>query len=152
MNCRHTDFQSVALPTELPRHHTFPKKLKIRALECLNRVQLLDKAYDKTADLSGGQKQRVGIARAIMQRPSLLLADEPISNLDPMIAYDVMTLLKDISMRDGIPVICNLHQVDFALQFADRIICLVEGENILEKPSVELSSEIIYQAYRMGKR
>jgi phosphonate transport system ATP-binding protein len=108
----------------------------------------LDKAYDRAGDLSGGQKQRAGIARAIMQQPLVILADEPISNLDPMIAYDILTLLKDICVSDGILIICNLHQVDFALQFADRIICLVDGEIILEKPAAELTSEIIYQAYR----
>jgi len=126
----------------------FSKELKIRALECLRRVQLLEKAYDLAGDLSGGQKQRVGIARAIMQKPSVILADEPISNLDPMIAYDILSLLKDISINDGILIICNLHQVDFALQFADRIICLVDGENILEKPAAELNSELIFEAYK----
>lgn len=128
--------------------YLFPIKLKIQALESLKRVQLMEKAYDRTGDLSGGQKQRVGIARAIMQKPSIILADEPISNLDPMIAYHVMTLLKDICVNDHISIICNLHQVDFALQFADRIICLVDGGIVLERPTVELSSEIIYEAYK----
>jgi len=128
--------------------YLFPKRLKIRALECLERVHLLDKAYDLAGDLSGGQKQRVGIARAIMQRPSVILADEPISNLDPMIAYDILVLLKNICVNDSILILCNLHQVDFALQFADRIICLVEGENILEKPASELTSEMIYEVYK----
>ncbi len=126
----------------------FPRKLKIQALQSLKRVQLLEKAYDRTHDLSGGQKQRVGIARALMQKPSVMLADEPISNLDPMIAYHIMSLLKDICASDGISIICNLHQVEFALQFADRIICLVDGEIILERPTEDLSSEVIYQAYR----
>ncbi len=126
----------------------FSKELKIRALECLRRVQLLEKAYDLAGDLSGGQKQRVGIARAIMQKTSVILADEPISNLDPMIAYDILSLLKDISINDGILIVCNLHQVDFALQFADRIICLVDGKNILEKPVAELNSELIFEAYK----
>ncbi len=126
----------------------FSKELKIRALECLRRVQLLEKAYDLAGDLSGGQKQRVGIARAIMQKPSVILADEPISNLDPMISYEILSLLKDICIKDGILIICNLHQVDFALQFADRIICLVDGKNILEKPVAELNSELIFEAYK----
>ena len=92
--------------------------------------------------------QRVGIARAIMQNPSIILADEPISNLDPMIAYNILGLLKDICVNDGIPVICNLHQVDFALQFADRIICLVDGEISLDEPASELTSDIIYETYK----
>jgi len=132
--------------------YLFPRELKIRAFECLKRVQIVEKAYERACELSGGQKQRVGIARAIMQKPSVILADEPISNLDPMIAYDILSLLKDICISDSISIICNLHQVDFALQFADRIICLVDGEIIFDKPAAELSSEIIYQAYRGGNR
>ncbi len=128
--------------------YLFPTKHKIRALECLSRVQLTDKAYSITGELSGGQMQRVGIARAIMQNPSVILADEPISNLDPLIAYNILNLLKDICVNDGIPIICNLHQVDFALQFADRIICLVDGKVNLDEPASKLTSEIIYDAYK----
>ncbi len=128
--------------------YLFPIELKLRALECLKRVQLTDKAYSITGDLSGGQKQRVGIARAIMQNPTIILADEPISNLDPMIAYNILGILKDICVNDGIPVICNLHQVDFALQFADRIICLVDGQISLDEQASELTSDIIYETYK----
>ena len=130
--------------------YLFSRELKIRAFECLKRVQIVEKAYERACDLSGGQKQRVGIARAIMQKPSVILADEPISNLDPMIAYDILSLLKDICRSDSISIICNLHQVDFALQFADRIICLVDGMIIFDKPAADLSSEMIYQAYQGG--
>ena len=130
--------------------YLFSRELKIQALESLKRVQILEKTYERAGDLSGGQKQRVGIARAIMQKPSIILADEPISNLDPMIAYDILSLLKDICISDSISIICNLHQVDFALQFADRIICLVDGAIVFDKPAADLSSEIIYQAYREG--
>lgn len=128
--------------------YLFPRRLRLQALECLERVQILDKAYEKTRSLSGGQKQRVGIARAIMQEPSVILADEPIANLDPMIAYNILRILKDICLTSKIAVICNLHQVDFALQFADRIICLAEGKIIVEGETGELNPEIIYQAYR----
>ena len=128
--------------------YCFPTKNKVRALSCLERVELLEKAYERTRDLSGGQKQRVGIARALMQSPSVLLADEPIANLDPLISFNIMNLLRDICKNDGISVICNLHQVDFALQFADRIICLVNGKIILDKPAKDLTSEVIYQAYQ----
>ena len=83
-----------------------------------------------------------------MQKPKILLADEPIASLDPMISYDIMSLLKAICKQDSISVICNLHQVDFALQFADRIICIVNGEIMLDETVDKLSSEIIYQAYR----
>jgi phosphonate transport system ATP-binding protein len=127
--------------------YLFPRELKLRALKCLQRVELLDKAYDLTRELSGGQKQRVGIGRAIMQKPEVILADEPIANLDPIIAFNIMKLLKDICINDGISVICNLHQVDFALQFADRIVCLVEGEVVINKKNSELNAEMIYEAY-----
>jgi phosphonate transport system ATP-binding protein len=138
----------ASIPSIYSLVYYFPRALKVRALKCLKRVQLLDKAYEKAAELSGGQKQRTGIARAIMQNPSVLLADEPISNLDPMIGYNIMRLLKGICVKDNIAVICNLHQVDFALQFADRIICVVEGKMVLDEPASKLSAEMLHQAYK----
>jgi phosphonate transport system ATP-binding protein len=83
-----------------------------------------------------------------MQNPSVILAHEPIANLEPLIAYNIMSLLKEICVNDGISVICNLHQVDFALQFADMIICLGDGEILIDSPSTDLTSELIYEAYR----
>lgn len=133
--------------TFLSLFYIFSDELKLNALQCLDRVELLEKAYERTANLSGGQKQRVGIARAIMQQPDIILADEPIANLDPMIAYNILKLLKKICLDDNISIICNLHQVDFALQFADRIICLANGKILIDDSSENLSSEIIYQAY-----
>ncbi|MFC1668986.1 phosphonate ABC transporter ATP-binding protein [Spirochaetota bacterium] len=126
----------------------FPRELKLKALECLDRVDLLEKAYEKVENLSGGQKQRVGIARAIMQEPSIILADEPIANLDPMISYDILTLLKNICIKENISIICNLHQVDFALQFADRIVCIAEGKLVIDEAASKLNSETIHQAYQ----
>ena len=106
----------------------FDRKQKLQALECLEQVGILDKAYARVSTLSGGQKQRVGIARAIVKKPKLLLADEPVASLDPVIAYDIMSLLRDLSKRFGITVVCSLHQVDLALEFADRIVGLSEGK------------------------
>ena len=126
----------------------FPVDTRVKALNCLQHVNLLEKAYDKAKELSGGQKQRVGIARAIMQDPAILLADEPISNLDPLISFNILTLLKHICRDDNIPIICNLHQVDFALQFADRIICLSNGAITLDETAEHLTAELIYEAYR----
>ncbi len=114
----------------------FDRKQKLQALECLEQVGILDKAYARVSTLSGGQKQRVGIARAIVKKPKLLLADEPVASLDPVIAHDIMSLLRDLSKRFGITVVCSLHQVDLALEFADRIVGLSEGKIVINtKPS-----------------
>ena len=83
--------------------------------EVIDRVGLLDKSYRRADRLSGGEQQRVGIARALMQEPEILLADEPIASLDPMIAFNILSLVKEISLEDNITVICCLHQVDFAI-------------------------------------
>lgn len=128
--------------------YLFPKDLKLQALKCLERVELLDKVYERASNISGGQKQRVGIARAIMQEPLVILADEPIANLDPLIAYNILSLLKEICRKNNIAVICNLHQVDFALQFADRILCLADGRIVLNEDAGKLNPEIIHQAYK----
>lgn len=125
----------------------FPKKIKLKALKCLDKVHLLDKAYEKTSRLSGGQKQRVGIARAIMQEPSVILADEPIANLDPVTSKKILQLLKEICRKNNIAIICNLHQVDLALQFADRIVCLCEGEVVLNDKTENLNSQVIHEMY-----
>lgn len=133
--------------------YIFPKELRLQALEVIDRVGLLDKAYERTDTLSGGQQQRVGIARALMQRPKVLLADEPIASLDPMIAYNILSLLKTISAEDKITVLCSLHQVDFALRFAQRIIGLAEGKIVMDEPAKELTIDYIrkiYTTYEQG--
>jgi phosphonate transport system ATP-binding protein len=97
------------------------------AKECLERVGLAHKAQARTDSLSGGQRQRVGIARALAQRPRIILADEPVASLDPKTARLVMRYLHDASRELGITVVCNLHQVDYAREFADRIVGLAHG-------------------------
>ena len=109
------------------------------ALEALDQVGLLSKAFSRTDQLSGGQQQRVGIARAIVKTPKLILADEPVASLDPMISFQVLSLLKEISLSKGITVLCNLHQVDYALHFADRVIGLAEGQIVIDKSKDEKS-------------
>ena len=111
--------------------YLFNRQQKLLALEALDQVGLLSKAFARTDQLSGGQQQRVGIARAIVKKPMLMLADEPVASLDPMISFQVLSLLKEISISQGITVLCNLHQVDFALRFADRIIGLAEGRIVI---------------------
>jgi phosphonate transport system ATP-binding protein len=126
----------------------FPKPLRLRALEVLDRVGLLEKAYQRADTLSGGQQQRVGIARALMQKPKVILADEPIASLDPMIAYNILSLLREISAEDHITVLCSLHQVDFAMHFAQRIIGLSEGKIVMDALQAKLSADYIRKIYR----
>ena len=128
--------------------YLFNRQQKLLALEALDQVGLLSKAFTRADQLSGGQQQRVGIARAIVKKPALILADEPVASLDPMISFQVLSLLKEISLSQGITVLCNLHQVDFALRFADRIIGLSEGRIVMDKPVKEVDGEYIHKIYK----
>ncbi len=114
---------------------------KERALAALDRVGLLDRALDRADQLSGGQQQRVGVARALVQQPKLLLADEPVASLDPVTAERLLTLLQNICRSDGVTVIVSLHQVALALAFADRIVGLRAGAVVFDAAPSALSSE-----------
>jgi len=127
--------------------YLFTKDQKKLALSCLEKVGLLDKAYDRVDQLSGGQKQRVGIARAIIKNPTLLLADEPVASLDPMISDSIMTLLWNIRRQSGLTVICNLHQVELALKYSDRIIGLSGGRVVLDAQTQTLDENYIRKIY-----
>ena len=128
--------------------YLFSREQKMQALKCLEMVGLLDKAYSRVDKLSGGQKQRVGIARAIIKNPTLLLADEPVASLDPMISGSIMTLLKNIGHKIGLTIICNLHQVDIALKYSDRIVGLSGGRIVLDAPTKDLDEEYIRKIYQ----
>lgn len=128
--------------------YLFKREQKMRALESLDQVGMLAKAYVRADKLSGGQQQRIGIARAMVGRPKILLADEPVASLDPMIAFNILSLLKEVSAAEGITVICSLHQVDFALRFADRIIGLARGGIVMDKPAGEVDEAYIHNIYR----
>jgi phosphonate transport system ATP-binding protein len=97
------------------------------AFQNLQRVGILEKAYSRADALSGGQQQRVGIARALMQRPDLMLADEPVASLDPATSHSVMKYLEEINRKDGITVICSLHFLSLARRYATRVIALKGG-------------------------
>lgn len=127
--------------------YLFSRPQKLHALKCLERVGLLEKAYARVDQLSGGQKQRVGIARAIAKNPVLLLADEPVASLDPVIAHSILTLLRNIGREFGITVICNLHQVDLALKFSDRIVGISGGRIVLDLPTPEVDENYIRDIY-----
>lgn len=117
------------------------------ALTMLGRVGLTDQAFKRADELSGGQQQRVGVARALAQKPKLLLADEPIASLDPASSERVMSYMKKICMEDGITAIVNLHQVEVAKQFATRIIGIKEGQIVFDGTARELTDEIIKYLY-----
>ncbi|MCL2466899.1 MAG: phosphonate ABC transporter ATP-binding protein [Micrococcales bacterium] len=126
----------------------YPKALRVDALRRLERVGLLDKAYQRADELSGGQQQRVAIARALMQNPQVLLADEPVASLDPESATQVMDLVREIAAADGLTVVCSLHQVDIALGWADRIVGLRRGEVVMDTKAANLDKAQVMQVYR----
>lgn len=119
---------------------TWSKFEKEGALAAIDRVGLLDRALHRADQLSGGQQQRVGVARALVQQPKVLLADEPVASLDPATAERLLALLQDICRSDGLTLIVSLHQVEFARQFADRIIGLKNGAVVFDGPPAELTS------------
>ncbi|MCZ2098756.1 MAG: phosphonate ABC transporter ATP-binding protein [Anaerolineae bacterium] len=103
-----------------------------RAMDALARVGIQDKARIRADQLSGGQQQRVGIARALMQDPELILADEPVASLDPVLAHSIMGYLEELNRNDGRTVICSLHYLDLVQRYADRVIGLRAGEIVYE--------------------
>ena len=133
--------------TFLSLFYLFSKKQKLEALDVLRRVGLLEKSHLRSSTLSGGQKQRLGIARAIVKKPSLLLADEPVASLDPVISVSIMRLLKDLSKEFGITVICSLHQVDLALKFSDRIVGLANGKIVINSRTNVIDKSKIQEMY-----
>jgi phosphonate transport system ATP-binding protein len=125
----------------------YSEEEKIRAFEILDEVGLGEFAYRRADQLSGGQKQRVGIARALIQDPKIILCDEPIASLDPMSSKTVMELLRTLSDEHGIACIVNLHQVDFAVNFSDRIIGLHAGQKIFDGRPCELTQSTVSDIY-----
>ena len=132
----------------LSMFYLFSKEQKLEALKALETVGLLNKAYDRVDELSGGQRQRIGIARAIIKRPKLLLADEPVASLDPKAANLIMSLLKKINKEFEITVICNLHQVELASKYSDRIVGLLDGEIMFDKIASNVNKTAINQIYK----
>ncbi|WP_257009930.1 phosphonate ABC transporter ATP-binding protein [Evansella halocellulosilytica] len=118
------------------------------ALALLRKVGLEEHAFKRADELSGGQQQRVGIARALAQKPSLILADEPIASLDPSSSEKVMHDLKSISVEEGITTLINLHQVEIAKDFADRVIAINRGEIVFDGPPHTLTKTSIEQIYQ----
>jgi phosphonate transport system ATP-binding protein len=102
-----------------------------RAIQALNRVGIADKAYSRADALSGGQQQRVGIARTLMQEPELILADEPVASLDPVLSHSILQYLEQLN-KEGITVLCSLHFLDLVHRYATRVIALKDGVVVFE--------------------
>lgn len=115
----------------------YSKEDKITALEALDKVGILDKAYSRADQLSGGQQQRVALARTLAQKPEIILADEPVAALDPVMADVVMSDFQKINKEMNITVLINIHHVDLALQYADRIIGIQAGKIVFDGPTSE---------------
>jgi phosphonate transport system ATP-binding protein len=118
------------------------------AYEALTQVGLVHLAPQRAGTLSGGQAQRVSIARALMQRPSVLLADEPVASLDPEAATDIMRLLQRLARHDGLAVVCVLHQVDLAFNFADRVIGMRAGLAVFDRATDGVSPDEVQELYQ----
>lgn len=117
-------FQSIA-----------PAAVRAEALECLARVGLADRALQRVDSLSGGQAQRVAIARMLMQRPRIILADEPDASLDPQSGEEIMRLLSDLARQDGLTLIVISHRMEHTLEFSDHILGLQQGKIVMDRPT-----------------
>lgn len=129
----------------------FTKEEKVAALEALDKVGILDKAFVRADQLSGGQQQRVALARTLAQNPSIILADEPVAALDPVTAKQVMDDFKRINQDMKITVLINIHHVDLALQYASRVIGIRAGEVVYDGPSDKVDQAILDTIYKGGQ-
>ena len=125
----------------------FRKEDKIKALESLEKVGILDKAYVRADQLSGGQQQRVALARTLTQDPQIILADEPVAALDPVTARQVMQDFVHINQEMGISILLNIHHVELALEYADRIIGIRSGKIVYDGPSANVDQAVLDTIY-----
>lgn len=129
----------------------YPKENKLEALEALDKVGILDKAFVRADQLSGGQQQRVALARTLAQNPQIILADEPVASLDPVTAKQVMGDFQRINKDMNITILLNIHHVDLALQYASRVVGIRSGEIVYDGPASEVTEEILNEIYE-GKQ
>ena len=125
----------------------YSKEDKVIALEALDKVGILDKAYVRADQLSGGQQQRVALARTLAQKPEIILADEPVAALDPITATQVMDDFKKINKELNMSVLINIHHVDLALKYADRVIGIKAGEIVYDGAAKDVTNEVLKQIY-----
>jgi phosphonate transport system ATP-binding protein len=132
--------------------HLFPANLRRKACDLIARVGLEpEHLHRRASDLSGGQQQRVGIARAFILDPAVVLADEPVASLDPNISRDILALLRQASKERGATVLCSLHQVDLAREFAERVIGVHSGEIVYDGPAADLDDATLTLIYHQTK-
>jgi phosphonate transport system ATP-binding protein len=127
---------------------SYPKSLRSQAFDQLERVGLANQAYQRADTLSGGQMQRVAIARSLMQRPKIMLADEPVASLDPESSAQVLDLLLRVSIEDRMTVVVTLHQVELALGWATRIVGLRDGKVVLDRDATTLKQDDVMEVYQ----
>ncbi|HEV3239258.1 MAG TPA: phosphonate ABC transporter ATP-binding protein [Casimicrobiaceae bacterium] len=127
--------------------YSFTREDRAIALAALAQVGLESKTFQRADTLSGGEQQRVAIARALAQKPNLILADEPVASLDPKNARQVLQCLKQVAAELGISVICNLHQIDYAREYAERIVGLAHGKIVFDGPVDKLTDDVLRHIY-----
>lgn len=127
--------------------HSFERSDHLLALQCLERVGLLAHAAQRADTLSGGQQQRVAIARALAQQPDIIVADEPVASLDPSNGAGILDLLRGICRDEGVSVLCSLHQVHLAREFADRVVGLANGRVMLNAAAAEFDQNRARELY-----
>ncbi|MBB3442492.1 phosphonate transport system ATP-binding protein [Rhizobium sp. BK379] len=137
--------------TVLSLLNVFSREERIQAIAALERLGIEQTALQAAGTLSGGQQQRVAIARALMQNPKMVLADEPIASLDPLNAKIVMDALRDINEREGITVITNLHTLDTARSYCERIVGMAGGRVVFDGKPSELTTEAVKEIYGTDK-
>ncbi|MBO8435394.1 MAG: phosphonate ABC transporter ATP-binding protein [Spirochaetes bacterium] len=125
----------------------FPKSMRLKALEALDKVGILEKAYTRVDQLSGGQQQRVALARTLAQNPSIILADEPVAALDPVTAKIVMDDFRNINKNMGITVLINIHHVELALEYCDRVVGVRSGQIVFDGPSSAVDKTVLASIY-----
>lgn len=125
----------------------YPKKDKLLALESLETMGILEKAFTRADQLSGGQQQRVALARSLTQEPKLILADEPVASLDPITTVQVMDDFQRINRDFGITIVANMHHVDLAMKYASRIIGIKDGQVVYDGPSNQVNEKTLVQIY-----
>lgn len=125
----------------------FPKETKVVGLEALDNVGILDKAFTRVDQLSGGQQQRVALARTLARQPDIILADEPVASLDPVTAKIVMDDFKRINQDMNISILINIHHVDLALEYADRVIGIRKGQIVYDGAASEVTQDVLDTIY-----